>query len=521
MRVVTAQEMREIDRAAINDYGIPGIVLMENAGLAVAETIKEMLGGKSGQVVTIFAGKGNNGGDGFVAARHLHNSGIDVKVLLLANPGEITGDAAINLNIWNKMGQKVYPVAGSDDFNAVRLFLVKTDLIVDAIYGTGFKGPVREPVGRIMEAINAGGKPVVSVDVPSGLEADTGKVNGPCVRATTTVTFALPKLGLLFEPGAGYVGELKIADISIPQVLHESQLLKRNLLERQMAANWLPYRPSASHKGDYGRVLLIAGSRGLTGAACLGAQAAARSGAGLVTLAVPEGLHGIVEAKLTEVMTAPLPQTDRQTISLEALPSISGMLDKADVLALGPGLSTHPETVELVQKLLPSLRIPCVLDADGLNALAGHTHIFKKMQAPLIITPHPGEMSRLTGMPVNKIQQDRLAVVEKFSLAWKTVVVLKGVPTLVCSPDGEVYINPTGNPGMASGGSGDVLTGIIAGLLAQGMSPLTASAAGVYLHGMAGDLAAAQKGMMGMLAGDILDVLPQAACSLEKVRAGI
>lgn len=521
MRVVNAQEMRNIDRTAINDYGIPGIVLMENAGLAVVKAIREILGEIGGKAVTIFAGKGNNGGDGLVVARHLHNSGAEVKVLLLADPGEITGDAAINLNIWTKMGQKIYPVFRSDDFNVVRLFLVKTDLIVDAIYGTGFKGSVREPVGRILEAINASRKPVVAVDIPSGLEADTGKVNGPCVRATTTVTFALPKLGLFFEHGTGYVGELIVADISIPPVLYESQGLKRNLLEKQMVANWLPYRPNASHKGDYGRILLIAGSCGMTGAACLAAEASARSGAGLITLAVPEGLHGIVEAKLTEVMTAPLPQTDRQTLSLDALPEINRMLEKADVLALGPGLSTHPETVELVQKLLLSLSIPCVLDADGLNAMAGNTDIFEKMQAPLVITPHPGEMSRLTGLPVAKIQETRLATVEKYAAAWKTVVVLKGVPTLVCSPDGDVYINPTGNPGMASGGSGDVLTGIIAGLLAQGMDPLTASAAGVYLHGLAGDYAAVQKGMIGMLAGDILAVLPQAACNLEKARTEI
>lgn len=518
MRAVTAQEMRNLDRTAINDYGIPGLVLMENAGLAVVKAVREKLGGVGDKVVTIFAGKGNNGGDGLVAARHLHNSGAEVKVLLLAEPGEITGDAAVNLSIWNKMGQKVYPVLRGDDFNAVRLFLVKTDLIIDAIYGTGFKGAVREPVGRILEAINASGKPVVAVDIPSGLEADTGKVSGPCIRATVTVTFALPKLGLLFEPGAGYVGELKVADISIPAATYESQDLKRNLPEKQMVANWLPYRPNASHKGDYGRVLLIAGSSGLTGAACLAAEASARSGAGLITLAVPEGLHGIVETKLTEVMTVPLPQTDRQTISLDALTLINGILERADVLALGPGLSTHPETVELVRRLLPSLRIPCVLDADGLNALAGHTDIFKKMQAPVIITPHPGEMSRLTGMPVSKIQEDRLATAEKFASAWGAVVVLKGVPTLVCSPDGETYVNPTGNPGMASGGSGDVLTGIIAGFLAQGMNPVTACAAGVYLHGMAGDLAAVHKGMMGMLAGDILAALPDAISDLEKVK---
>lgn len=515
MRIATAREMREIDLAAINRYGIPGVVLMENAGLHVANAVRDMLGNVRDKVVTIFAGKGNNGGDGLVAARHLHNSGARVKVLLLAGPEEITGDAAVNLNIWINMGQDVYSITRDSEFDPVRLFLAETDLVVDAIYGTGFRGKVNDLAGRVMEAVNAGGKPVVAVDIPSGVEADTGKVNGACIRACATVTFGLPKLGLLFHPGAGCAGKIKIADISIPPALLGNDGLKRHLLGRKMVRGWLPGRAADSHKGNYGSVLVVAGSAGMTGAACLAAEAAARTGAGLVTLAVPEGLHQIVETKLTEVMTYPLPQEKSQSLSPEALPVIMSLLDKADVLALGPGLSTNPGTVRLVRELLGKISSPCVLDADGLNALAGHTDIFKKAGAPLVLTPHPGEMARLTGLGTADIARDRLAGAEKYSSLWQSVLVLKGAPSLVAAPGGNVYVNSTGNPGMAAGGSGDVLTGIIAGLLAQGLSPERAAAAGVYLHGFAGDRAAARKGMMGLLAGDILLALPEVLREME------
>ncbi|GBF31883.1 NAD(P)HX epimerase / NAD(P)HX dehydratase [Desulfocucumis palustris] len=515
MRIATAREMREIDLAAINRYGIPGVVLMENAGLHVANAVRAMLGNVRDRVVTIFAGKGNNGGDGLVAARHLHNSGARVKVLLLARPEEITGDAAVNFNIWINMGQDVYSITQDSEFDPVRLFLAETDLVVDAIYGTGFRGKVNDLAGRVMEAVNAGGKPVVSVDIPSGVEADTGKVNGACIRAGATVTFGLPKLGLLFHPGAGCAGKIKIADISIPPALLGNDGLKRHLLGRKMVRGWLPGRAADSHKGNYGSVLVVAGSAGMTGAACLAAEAAARTGAGLVTLAVPEGLHQIVETKLTEVMTYPLPQEKSQSLSPEALPVIMSLLDKADVLALGPGLSTNPGTARLVRELLGKISAPCVLDADGLNALAGHTDIFKKAGAPLVLTPHPGEMARLTGLSTADIARDRLAGAEKYSSLWQSVLVLKGAPSLVAAPGGNVYVNSTGNPGMAAGGSGDVLTGIIAGLLAQGLSPERAAAAGVYLHGFAGDRAAARKGMMGLLAGDILLALPEVLREME------
>lgn len=510
MRIATADEMRNIDRVAIEEMGIPGVVLMENAGKRVVEVVCRALGEVKGRGVAIFCGKGNNGGDGLVAARHLLNMGADVKVLLMAEPDKISGDAGVNLRIWQRMGQQVYPLGDKDDLGVVRLFLANTSLVVDAMYGTGFRGAVRKNVGEIIEIINKSGKPVVSVDIPSGMEADTGQVNGPCIRAAHTVTFALPKLGLLMEPGIQYAGELHVADISIPRQLTQASSLKRRLLTGDTVRSWLPARPVGAHKGDFGRVLVVAGSRGMTGAACLAAEAAARAGAGLVTLALPESLHEIAEIKLTEVMTVPLPETKEQTLSRDALPVVRSLMEKADVLALGPGLSTNSETVSFVRELLPLLTVPCVLDADGLNAVVGNTNLLTKVRMPLVLTPHPGEMSRLAGKTTGYVQTARLAVAEEAAAAWRSVVVLKGAGTLIAAPDGTVYVNTTGNPGMATGGSGDVLTGVIAGLLAQGFDAVRASACGVYLHGLAGDRASLEKGMAGLLAGDILAEIPAA-----------
>ncbi len=431
------------------------------------------------------------------------------------NPDTMKGDAAVNMEIWRRMGQKIYTVTQNEDFNTARLLLVKTDLIVDAIFGTGFKGFVKEHIGLIIESINASGKPVIAVDIPSGVEADTGRVNGPCVRANVTVTFGLPKIGLLMEPGASYTGSLRIADISLPLPLLTDNHIKCNMIERSMVKGWLPFRQNYSHKGDYGRVLVIAGSRGMAGAACLTAEAAARIGAGLVNLVVPESIYAPVCAKLTEVMVTPVPETAEGTLSKEALPLIKGLAERADVLALGPGLSTNPQTMEAVRKLISLSNLPLVLDADGINAFINHKDILESYRQPLVLTPHPGEMSRLAESSIDKIQSNRLQEARLWSDRLNAVLVLKGAKTIIAAPDGTAYINVTGNPGMATGGSGDVLTGIIAGLIAQGMDAVTSAAAGVYLHGLAGDEAARKKGLMGLLAGDILSTLPEVTKSIE------
>ncbi len=539
MRLVTAQEMGAMDQKASKEYGIPSVVLMENAGLKVADLVSTLLGNLADRTVVVIAGKGNNGGDGFVVARHLFNRGAEVQIFLAAEAEKIKGDALINLNIWQKMGQKVFQIIKNSDTNLFRLALMKADLVVDALYGTGFTGAVRDQMVSVIEAVNASGKPVVAIDIPSGLEADTGLANGPCIIAKHTVTFALPKLGLVLPTAQKYVGELHVADISIPAAVTagstkdkgKSTILSKNrnstlgendstmgyryLITDRLVREWWPRRTGTEHKGNFGRVLVIAGSRGMSGAAVMAAQAAARSGAGLVTLGVPAGIHNIAETKLTEVMTFPLSQTDRGTLSIAALEEIMDRAGNSDVLALGPGLGTGDETAELVKEILLKLKIPCVLDADGLNVLAGKAELFKAVQPDLVLTPHPGEMARLTGRSIEQIQNNRLGVAAAKAAQWGSVVVLKGAGTVVAGPDHTLFINNTGNPGMAAGGSGDVLTGIIAGLLAQGIPALHAAAAGVYLHGLAGDTAAREKGMAGLLAGDLLEQLPAVLKTIE------
>lgn len=523
LRLVTAQEMSAMDQMAIKEYGIPGVVLMENAGLKVAELVATLLDDLTRSNIIVFAGKGNNGGDGFVIARHLYNRGAQVQVFLATELDKVKGDALTNLNIWRKMGQKVYQINKNKDLNLVRLALMKADLVVDALYGTGFKGVVRE-MAPVIESINASGKPVVAVDIPSGLVADTGRAEGPCIKADHTVTFALPKVGLVLPNARPYVGKLHVVDISIPTGITSGNPEKKGegsggnrfLITDQLVRNWLPRRTGSEHKGDFGRVLVIAGSRGMSGAAVLAAEAAARSGAGLVTLGVPAGIHDIAENKLTEVMTFPLPQTDRGTLSISALEEIINRANSSDVLAIGPGLGTGPDIADLVKEVLLHLEKPCVLDADGLNALAGKTELFKAVQPDLVLTPHPGEMARLTGRTIEQIQNDRLGVTAAKAVQWGTVVALKGAGTVVAGPDGTLYINNTGNPGMAAGGSGDILTGMVAGLIAQSVEALPATAAAVYLHGLAGDAVARQKGMAGLLASDMLEQLPAVFKEMER-----
>ncbi len=525
MRVVTAAEMREVDRRATVDYGIAGLILMENAGLRVFECVRRVLGTLSGKLVVVLAGKGNNGGDALVAARHLVQHGARVRLFLDGDPAAVTGDAGVNLEIWRRLGERVYLLQDRNAIQVLQLALMRARLVVDGLYGTGFKGEIRDRARRVVEAVNESDKPVVAVDIPSGVEADTGAVRGTAIRADYTVCFGLPKLGHVLEPGANYVGELHVVDISLPRALLEAGE-GRFLVTADMVRGWLPARAPDAHKGLFGHVLVVAGARGMLGAACLTARAAVRSGAGLVTLAVPRSLQETAAAFQPEIMTLGLSETGAGTVSRAAREQIEEFLGRADVLALGPGLSTRAETAEMVRELLPGLRLPCVLDADGLNAFAAGERPeaggtaegpFGRRPAsgPLVITPHPGEMGRLLGVPAAEVQAGRLEIAERTAAEWGCTVVLKGARTLVAAPEKVTYINPTGNPGMATGGTGDVLTGMIAGLLAQGLPPERAAAAAVYLHGRAGDLAAAARGQMSLVAGDILEYLPAAVKELE------
>ncbi|RDV83254.1 NAD(P)H-hydrate dehydratase [Ammonifex thiophilus] len=510
MRLVTAAEMREIDRRAMEEYGIPSIVLMENAGRWVAQVVASRLGRVAGKRVVVLCGRGNNGGDGLVAARHLWQQGAQVKVFLAAEPESLRGDALTNATIWRRLGQDFYPLLSPTGPQAFKLAIARADAVIDALYGTGFRGELPPEIRPVVEALNASGRFVVAVDIPSGLEADTGQVRGVAVVAHVTVTFGLPKLGLVLEPGVRYVGELLVADISLPLPLIAGNGPGRYYLTGEMVRSWLPSRPPTAHKGNFGHVLVVGGSRGMIGAACLTAAAAMRAGAGLVTLAVPRSWQEIAAAKLTEVMTLGLPETPEGQLSCAAWESLKPLLPRFTVCALGPGLGRHPETVELVKRMVAEIDLPLVLDADGINAFAGEAHLLKRRSSPLILTPHPGEMARLLGVKAAELADKRVEVAERAAREWEAVVVLKGARTVVAAPDGYTGINSTGNPGMATGGTGDVLTGVIAALWAQGLDPFRAAAAGVYLHGLAGDLAAEEKGEAGLVAGDLLEKLPLA-----------
>lgn len=508
MKLLYAHEMKEIDRRATSLYGIPSLILMENAGLQTMEVVDEVLGSALGKNVVILAGKGNNGGDGLVVARHLLNAGASVDTFIMGNPGEFTPDSRINYDILTRMTSAIYPLFQEDQLDKLMLALLGADLIVDAIYGIGFQGSLGELETKVVRMINWTRVPVVAVDIPSGVEADTGKVHGEAVRATHTVTFALPKIGLVMEPGKDYVGTLSVADISIPRPLLEDKELKTNLIGEAMARSFLQPRQPESHKGTYGHAMVIGGSRGMTGAVIMTSAAALRCGAGLVTAALPESLLPVAEAAMVEVMTRALPETGQTAIALEALPAIENLLGICSVCAIGPGMSQYPEANAIVRFVLEKAGIPVIIDADGLNALAGDIGILKQRQIPVVLTPHPGEMARLTGKSVEEIQTNRIAIARSAALDWGVTLVLKGNKTVVANARGEVYVNITGNPGMATAGSGDVLCGIIAGLIAQGLKPADAACVGVYLHGLSGDAAAHMKGERGIIAGDLINCLP-------------
>ncbi len=510
MKVVTSGEMKEIDRKAMKDFSIPGLLLMENAGIQIAQKVGEMLKGVNNPSVCVISGKGNNGGDGFVAARHLRKAGIETSIFLVGRKREVKGDARKNLNIADSLGLPVLEVSNRGALRKMKSELETCSLAVDAIVGTGGKERMKGLLADAITAVAECGKPVVCVDIPSGLNADNGIPLGVCVRASVTVTFGLPKVGLLLYPGADFAGDVTVADIGLPDKLLIDKRLHVNLIEGKEVAALLPARPASAHKGTMGHVLVLAGSSGYTGAAVLASMGALRSGCGLVTLGVPRSLNPIFEIKLTEVITRPLPETEATTLGLESEDDIVDIIGNVDALAVGPGLGRHPETAALIRKLMMIVGIPMVIDADGLSILEGDLSLLSKRQAPTVITPHPAEMGRLLGVPTSEIQANRIKSARDLAVKHKTITVLKGARTIIAAGDGSVFINPTGNPGMATAGVGDVLTGIVASLIGQGLDPLDAAKVGVYLHGLAGDAASSSKGEESLIATDILNSLPQA-----------
>jgi hydroxyethylthiazole kinase-like uncharacterized protein yjeF len=509
MKVATAEQMQELDRKGIEAYRIPGIVLMENAGRGAVEVISNTYPDIQKMRVAIIAGKGNNGGDGFVIARYLLNRGTPVKVFLLADPKVLRGDAETNFQIFSRMKGEIFPIPSSKDYQKVKKELEKFDLLVDAIFGTGLDAEVRGYYREVIDHLNTIRKPIVAVDIPSGLHADTGKPLGKAVRASLTVTFGLPKVGHLISPGADYVGTLKVVDIGLPRRLLEDEKIQTHLLEGKEVSGWLSRsRRPDSHKGDYGHLLVIAGSVGKTGAAAMACEAALRIGAGLVTLAIPKSLNPIMEIKLTEVMTEPLPETPKQTLSLRAFNSIVRLSRNKQAVIIGPGVGTFKETQSLLLKLIKTLDLPIILDADGLTALAAQAKTLPIPNRSLILTPHPGEMARLIRSTPKEVQENRIGISRSFAQTNHLHLVLKGYRTLIATPKGEIFINPTGNPGMASGGTGDVLTGMIGGLICQGLDILRSLQIAVYLHGLSGDEAARELGEESLIATDIIRKIP-------------
>jgi NAD(P)H-hydrate epimerase len=513
MRIATAQQISELDRRAAEDFGVPTATLMENAGKHVATVVSQLIEQRGGRRIVVLAGKGNNGGDGLVAARYIKNPRLEVSAYLTAPASEFDGDAAKALAAAREAWVPIHSLAtaGSDEIEDL---LGTADIIVDAIFGTGFRGPAREPAASMIAAANRTGKPIVAVDVPSGLNADTGKPEGPCIRATATVTMGLPKVGLVIYPGAEYVGQLYVADIGYPPGLSPDHEVPTRLVTADMVKSRIPARKPDTHKGTYGTVLVVAGAVGYTGAAAMTTLGALRAGAGLVRVAVPQAIYEIVASKVTEGMPVPLPDRDG-ALAPEAADRVVELAKDSTVVAVGPGLSMGPGTAEVVTMLLRT-QTPLVIDADGLNVLAGSTERLPR-SAPTIITPHPGELGRLLGVSASDVQRDRLQAARSAASAFRCVVLLKGARTVVAIPDGEAFIIPTGNPGMATGGMGDVLTGAIAALLGQGLDALSAAYAGAYVHGLAADLLAADRGQVGMLATEVADRLPAA---IRRVQTG-
>lgn len=517
MNLVNAATMREMDRITIEEGKVPSLELMENAALGVAEKILRESLNRPLKRGLIICGKGNNGGDGLAVARLLASEGLRLTVLLLCKGPELRGDPAVNLE---RLPPEVLlnEVVTEDELASAIDGLDEVDFIIDAIIGTGMSGEISGPPRKAVELINLfEHTPVFAIDIPTGVNTDTGALLGDAVRADYTITLGLPKAGLYLYPGAEYAGEITVVDIGIPEDVIDSFRYPLQTIEPSWASDNLKPRPKDTHKVDYGRLLVIAGKTGMLGAAYMVCQGAMRAGVGLCTAAVISDDYPILATKLVEGMTRPVSTGPRGTFHPKSIDDMSDLLEAADAIAVGPGIGTEEEVVDFLRCLLISYKGPVVIDADGIKNLRGMEDLLKNREVPGVITPHPGEFSVLTGMSKEEIQSDLIKAASDLAVKMNAAVVLKGARTVVAEPGGEARINLTGNPGMATGGAGDVLTGIIAGLLAQGFPPFDAAQLGVFLHGMAGDLACAELGEMSLIASDLINYLPKAFIWLKEL----
>ena len=518
MRVLNTQQMREADRRTIEDVGIPSIVLMENAGRQAVAAMEAAYEDLNTRRVGVLCGRGNNGGDGFVVARTLVQRGVETHVFLLGSVSEVRGDARTNLEVLGRVGLTVVEITTAQEWELHFSEISECDVIVDAMLGTGFSGHLTGLLETVVADVNGLGVPVVAIDLPTGVSADTHEVSGEAIEASMTVTLAAPKIPLVFPPADSNAGDLVIADIGIPlPILDEIEGPYLELLTRERMRELVPVRAADSHKGDFGRVLVVAGSLGRTGAAHLAALGALKSGAGLVTVATPRSCLPIVAAMAPEYMTEPLDETAAGTVDFAALERVLDM--KADVIAVGPGLGQTTSTAAFVQGLVERAGVPLVLDADALNAFSGEPErLMGRDGVDVIVTPHPGEMARLLNVSVEAVQNDRLNRARDFAAAHRVHAVLKGHRTVIAGPDGRAFVNLTGNAGMATGGTGDLLTGMIAAWFAQLLDAEAACKLAVYLHGSAGDLAEADEGDVALVATDVAARLGDAVLELTARR---
>ncbi|KPK63882.1 hypothetical protein AMJ83_05400 [candidate division WOR_3 bacterium SM23_42] len=506
MRLVTNAEMKKIDTWAMNELGIPSAVLMENAGRGCVDVLDNYFPLEDLRVL-IICGKGNNGGDGFVIGRHLHNRGALVKIVLLGKVNELKGDALLNFDLAKKAKLDIYPTARFGNLDNVnRAFNPR--VIVDGIFGTGFSGMPKGIHYQAIELINNTEAFVLSIDIPSGVNGDDGQFKKTCVIADATATMCLPKRGNYLFPGRAFCGDLYTIDIGIPYSLIDNEFPR--VIEYDDILSLIPYRPPDGNKGTFGNVLVVAGARGFSGAAALASHSALKVGAGLVRLAAPRGIMDALESRLLEVVKVPLAQTADETISSKAAGQLLRLAKISEAVVLGPGITTHPETAEFLRLILPEITVPLIIDADAINILAQHPGTFKKIKAPFILTPHPGELARLVKIKPREINRRRVELATTYAKRFDCILVLKGAPTVIAAPDGTTYVNPTGNSGLASAGTGDVLVGMISGLLAQGQTLLDAAITGVFLHGLCADRAMDETNEYTLMAGDLIDYLPKA-----------